>query len=301
MTHPAEPLLIVGPVTWDLLDGRRVPGGAVSYAARVATAFGVRAHVLVNAAPDADLAGLAEHEVCLVESDATCTFEHQFSDGIRSLVARATPGRTLTPDDVPGRWPQPRTLILAPLLPGDIDLGAFVQQSPARDIAVLAQGLQRRVGESGRVELLEEPAEALVQAADDRLSIFLASEETASWPLIAMDRLVATVQRVILTHGRSGTTIHRESGVAHVPATPVDPVDTTGAGDVFATAFILALRAGDLLPGTGDDAAAGRVASMYAAANIGQPGAAPLPPWHEIRERLEQHPAAQAPGGGATS
>jgi hypothetical protein len=48
----------VGNVTIDLVDGKRALGGAVSYAAAVASAFGERACVVTAHAPDADLGAL---------------------------------------------------------------------------------------------------------------------------------------------------------------------------------------------------------------------------------------------------
>jgi sugar/nucleoside kinase (ribokinase family) len=57
-----------------------------------------------------------------------------------------------------------------------------------------------------------------------------------------------------------------------------DPVDTTGAGDVFATAFILALGEGE--------ATAARLAAAYAAAKVEVVGPAPLPDRSTIERRL---------------
>lgn len=48
-------ITIVGNVTIDLVDGKKALGGAVSYAAAVASAFGVRACIVTAAAPDVDL------------------------------------------------------------------------------------------------------------------------------------------------------------------------------------------------------------------------------------------------------
>ena len=54
----APSLTIVGNVTVDIVDGKRALGGAVSYAAAVASAFGQRACVVTAHAPDADLGAL---------------------------------------------------------------------------------------------------------------------------------------------------------------------------------------------------------------------------------------------------
>lgn len=50
--------------------------------------------------------------------------------------------------------------------------------------------------------------------------------------------------RVIVTLGGAGSLVSLDGEVHHVPATPVTPVDTTGAGDAFVGAFTSALNAG---------------------------------------------------------
>ena len=74
--------------------------------------------------------------------------------------------------------------------------------------------------------------------------------------------------------------MHRGGTWIEVPACAADVVDTTGAGDVFATAFILAMSKLGL-----DDAGAGRLASAYAAASVERIGPVPLPPLGEIEAR----------------
>jgi ribokinase len=50
--------------------------------------------------------------------------------------------------------------------------------------------------------------------------------------------------RVIVTLGGAGSLVSIDGEVHQVPATPVTPVDTTGAGDAFVGAFASALNAG---------------------------------------------------------
>jgi ribokinase len=83
--------------------------------------------------------------------------------------------------------------------------------------------------------------------------------------------LIDACARVVVTEGADGATIHRaDCPSLHVDAAAANAVDTTGAGDVFATAFMLALAAG-----SSDDAAA-RLASASAAAAVERPGAAAI-------------------------
>lgn len=56
----APAITIVGNVTIDIVDGKRVLGGAVSYAAAVAAAWGQRACIVTAAADDAPLGATFE-------------------------------------------------------------------------------------------------------------------------------------------------------------------------------------------------------------------------------------------------
>jgi ribokinase len=84
-----------------------------------------------------------------------------------------------------------------------------------------------------------------------------------------VDRLLAAgVGTVIVTRGADGVTVASADGSrATVPAFPVDPVDTTGAGDAFCGALAARLAAGDgLLRAVRYAAAAGALATTVAGA-----------------------------------
>src|SRR5690606_28972520 len=106
-------------------------------------------------------------------------------------------------------------------------------------------------------------SEALRRACSPRTSLFLSSEEVAGWPSRDFEEVVAACRRVVVTYADRGTVVHRRDGIDAVAARRVEAVDATGAGDVFATAFILALGHGER--------EAGRLAAAYAAAAVRTP------------------------------
>jgi sugar/nucleoside kinase (ribokinase family) len=91
---------------------------------------------------------------------------------------------------------------------------------------------------------------------------------------------VSQSERLVVTRGAEGASVYRGEERFEVPACPAAAVDTTGAGDTFATAFILASSRLRL-----DDVEAARLASAYAAAGVERVGPAPLPPLSEIERR----------------
>ncbi len=54
-------------------------GGAIAYAAAVASAYGVKACIVTAAGPDADLAVFKGHELHVVSTNSTLTFEHSYT------------------------------------------------------------------------------------------------------------------------------------------------------------------------------------------------------------------------------
>jgi fructokinase len=79
----------------------------------------------------------------------------------------------------------------------------------------------------------------------------------------------ADVALAALTRSEAGSLILRGAETVVVAAEPAEVVDTTGAGDAYAAGFLAGLTAGR------DLAACGRIASIAAAAVIGQYGARP--------------------------
>ncbi len=302
------PLLIVGAVTVDEPGGREVAGGAAIYAALVASAFGLRARVLTTGGPDADLAPLDPHELRALPAPRTLRFAHEAAPrgagaragasraaraaddaapagGGRRLRLLARPGRRLRAADLPAHWGDERALFLGPLLPDDLDLASFASH-PAPHIVVAGQGPQRRVGAGGAIAPRRSPAPALLAllgALGSRATLVLAEEECAGWRSSGRAALAATGARLLVTRGPLGAEL-REPGSAPlaVAPCPARELDATGAGDVFAAAFILALAA--TRPGGAAGAAA--LAACFAAAAVERSGPEPLPLRAEIERRL---------------
>jgi ribokinase len=72
---------------------------------------------------------------------------------------------------------------------------------------------------------------------------------------------------VVVTIGAAGAVVGSADGVEHVPAEPVEVVDTTGAGDAFTGALAAALSAHT------DLVAAVRIGVRAGSYAVGRPGA----------------------------
>lgn len=270
----APSVLIAGAVTRDRFGAERRAGGAVLYAARAAAALGVQARILALAGPDADLAALEGHDLTVAKSPHNLAFVHMFStedQNTRELRVEARPGRALSASDLPAAHAAGLDLlVLAPLLPDDLDLASFGVVR-ARRRALLAQGLSREVGADGRVTHAGEPPPALRAAIDATTSVFLSEDETGGWDTGDLASLAAAAERVVVTRGARGATILRGETRIETSARPAEAVDSTGCGDVFAVAYMIALARG------ADDTRAAAIGAELASAALGLRGARPLP------------------------
>ncbi|MFJ3489882.1 ribokinase [Leifsonia aquatica] len=109
------------------------------------------------------------------------------------------------------------------------------------------------------------PARSLPAELVERVDLFIVNEsEYALMPELAK------AERVAVTYGGEGAALYEKgTEVARVPAVPVQPVNTVGAGDAFCAALTMALTAG----ATPEEAL--RAACAVGAAAVAHPGSQP--------------------------
>ena len=233
--------LVIGHVTQDILsDGRRVLGGTVSYAALTATALGRAVGIVTSASAEADLAPL-DTLATLVRrpSPFTTTFENVYVNGRREQYVY-TPAAPLTPDVIPAPWLATPIVHLGPIM-RECDPGLAEYYTGKAFLGLTPQGWMRSSDAHGRVfptPWLE--AEHLLPLAS---AVVLSIEDIGgNWDLAA--HFAQQTRVLVVTCGWDGGTLFLDGQPTTFPAAPVTQVDPTGAGDIFATAFFVALGSG---------------------------------------------------------
>lgn len=259
----APDLLVIGAATRDLVAGGgwRL-GGTVVFAALTAVRLGLRAAIVTSGPPDV-LAALAaaapEVAVAAVPASEATTFENVYdASGHRQQYLRGQ-AAPLTLAAVPTAWRAARWVLLAPLAHEvDPDLAAALRQDNAPDdaqgertrVAATPQGWLRRWDTAGlvRVGAWDDAARVLPALAALILSwedlcppdapragdgAHAAEEQLRAWS--------AVVPQVVVTRGAEGADLLTYAGRERFPAYPARQVDPTGAGDVFAAAFLCRL------------------------------------------------------------
>ena len=255
----APDLLLIGHVTRDLLpDGRWRLGGTVTFAALTAIRHGLRVGIVTSGPDDVAIAlntlapGVATHRI--PSTDVT-TFENIYTNGARTQYLRQL-AAPLALADIPDAWRSAPLVLLAPIAQ-EVD-PALASAFPSATIAATPQGWLRQWDATGRVAptLLGKASvilpyiQALILSREDLLlPAHITGAHVARAPRTPGEAeaqiavWAGVTPLVVVTRGGAGATLRYQGGEPETfPGYPAHEVDPTGAGDVFATAFLLRLR-----------------------------------------------------------
>jgi 1D-myo-inositol 3-kinase len=228
-------LLAIGHVAWDRVQGQTVLGGSVAYATRTALALGWEAAALTSAGPDfepeRDLPGVT---VFLDRGDATTRFVNNYGEGGARTQVLSSRAADVRLDLVPEEWRRPDVLLLGGLA-GEIR-GSAALAFEAGVVGANAQGWVRAFGPGGEVSPAEweRPDQSLAGVH----ALFL-SEHDIPGALARSRDLLSYVPMIAVTAGWRGLSLVTRQGAEVIPGLPRKEIDPTGAGDVFATAFLV--------------------------------------------------------------
>lgn len=235
MTGPPD-FLIIGHITKDLTDDGYRLGGTATYSALAASRLGQRVAVVTSAGPDLDLGiTLAGIEVRRQPSPATTTFRNVYEgEGREQFVS--TVAHPLTARDVPREWREARIVHLAPVAQ-EVEMGVAAL-FPRSLVGATAQGWLRGWDETGCVRYRPWPWTGTGQAGA-RLDVLILSREDVDFREEVIARLAEEPRVLVVTEGDGGASVHQGGRWYHVPGFPVAERHPTGAGDVFAAAFLV--------------------------------------------------------------
>jgi len=258
-------------------------GGTASYAALVAKRLGLRTAVLTAAAPDLPLdEALPAIDIVRAPSLRSTQFRNVYTaqGRVQYVQQRAA---TIDATSLPADWRNAGIVLLGPVA-GEVDddlAGCF----PQALIGVSAQGWLRRVGPDARVQPIPPEswqAEPVLRPAQ---MLFVSDEDLpASRAEPALVRWSAHVETLVFTRADRGAQVWHRGGWRHIDAFPANALDPTGAGDVFAAAYLIRYRE------TGDPWEAARFAACAASFTVESVGLADAPDREMIEARLQEHP-----------
>ena len=281
--------LTIGHVTRDVHpDGSFSLGGTVTFAALTAYRLGLAAAIATCADDSllAELPGLLSGiSLSVRSSEATTTFDNQYAAGFRTQYLRARAAE-LTVENIPVPWRAAPVVLLGPLAQElSLDIVKLFPRRSGAIIAATPQGWLRRWDAAGRVwpKAWAEAAQVLphldvlILSHDDLLPFADGNRRDAD-ALLAQWSL--HVPLLVATDGRHGATLFQQGKTERFPAYAAHEVDPTGAGDVFAAAFLCHLHRYH------DPRAAVNFANCVASFSVEQAGSRSIPTWAMVEARL---------------
>ncbi len=269
--------LVVGHVVQDVVPDGYTVGGTTTYSSITARNLGRKPGIVTRLAPDFVLPEVL-HDVAVarVPSAHTTTFHNIYHDGHRQqfLLSIADP---IQPDDVPAAWRAVPIVHLGPLA-RELD-ARFATLFPGALVGVTPQGWLRQWDESKRVRMRpwEEAPEIL-----PHVDVLVLSEEDLNGNASLMDEYVRLTRIAVMTQGPRGCIVFTQGQQRQIPGFPAREVDPTGAGDVFAAAFLIRLEE------TGDPFESARFANATASFCVEAPGVTGIPTRAQVEARLSQ-------------
>ena len=281
--HTVQDLTSEGdPADWRL-------GGAAAFAATTARNLGLRAAVLTSASAELPLDALLPGiELNIVRSRRSTQIRNVYGEGPRRqfVPQRAA---ALTPDHLPAAWRQTPIVLLGPVL-GEVDK-SFAECFRLSLLGIGAQGWLRRVGRDTQVRPIK-PADLDVRGVlRYARALFLSDEDISTGDAPpALTYWSDLVQIVAFTRGDGGADVCVRGNWRHIDTFPAHAVDPTGAGDVFAAAFLIRLWE------SGDVWKAARFASCAASFAVEGDGITSVPTREQVETRLKEFPDIRAAG-----
>ncbi len=284
--------LLVGHVTIDRLDEKRVVlGGTATYAALTARNMGARVGVHTSTSYEPGLIDtLGGVLVARIPAEYTSCFVNEYAAGKRRQTIESVADK-LTYEQILPEWRNAAVVHLGPLCQ-EID-AKLVGRFPRSLVGVTPQGWMRAWGEDGLVHAVEWAEADRVLAGAHAVII---SEDDVADASVIKD-WASRARMLVVTLGEGGCDVYRQAepepfhSAAFKSGAEVDP---TGAGDVFAAAFLWHLHKSG-----GDWRTAADWANCVASFAVERRGVSGVPKLAEVEKRWRSGTRVGLPAGAS--
>jgi hypothetical protein len=266
--------LVIGHLTQDNTpEGPRL-GGTAAYSALTAAALGLRVGVVTAWDDTLPLTPLRDIPVAIYPSNTNTIFENIYTDTGRIQYLRAVAPR-LDFHMIPDVWRQAPIVHLGPVAQ-EVE-PTLVRRFPTALVGLTPQGWLREWDSKGRVHSCEWPEAAymLQQAGAAVISV-----EDVDNSEERIEEMASTSRILAVTEAHQGARLYWHGDVRRFRPPPIQEVDATGAGDIFAAAFFSRLYH------TRDPWEAARFATQLAAYSVTRSGLDSIPSAQEISDSM---------------
>lgn len=267
--------LVIGHITKDISEDGPILGGTAAYAALTAKAMGLSVGIVTACSHDSVMTDLESIQKSILFGSHTTTFRNiDTPEGRIQFVYQNAPN--LDKFCIPKIWQKTQIVHLGPVAQ-EVD-ATLVRAFPNSFIGLTIQGWLRNWDEQGRIYPGEWPEARFVMEKADAAVM---SIEDIEHNEIRIEEMVSYIRILVVTEGGSGARVYWNGDLRYFrPPNISSVVDTTGAGDIFATTFFIRLNA------TRNPWEAARFATEISALSTQRRGLDGVPTINEINSTL---------------
>jgi sugar/nucleoside kinase (ribokinase family) len=277
MTQPTTPdpidYLLIGHVTADLQPDQSVSlGGTASFSGLTAARLGHNVGLVTSCASDLQLDPLTGMQKWVVPSGKSTTFRNEGlgSNRVQHLYSSAT---RIIADHIPSPWRDCQLVHFGPIA-AEIDPNIF-ELFPNALVCLTPQGWYRQADNEGLVRHVDWPEGLAILSRADAVVLSL---EDLRGDEQKVEDLAGICRLLVVTENREGARVFCQDEVRVFSAPPIEMVEDTGAGDIFAACFFHRLHA------TQDPWEAARFAVQLSARSVTRRRLESVPSLEEIEQ-----------------
>ncbi len=225
--------LAIGHVCHDWTPSGNVLGGTTSYASFFAKKMNLQTAILTSFGSDFEFQNHFQNiSLHSIPADQTTFFKNVYDGSHRQQFLLEKSNNIFT-NHIPESLRHPKMVLLGPIA-NEIDLG-ILDIFENSIIAVCPQGWMRRWSSDGKVfhKMLDDWS--VFQKAD----MVILSEEDLNFQMDLIPKLADLFNILVVTKGENGADVFSCNNKHTFPGFPSNMIDPTGAGDIFATAFLI--------------------------------------------------------------
>jgi len=266
--------LLIGHITQDITESGPRLGGTITYSSLTARALGLRVGIVTSWGEEIPIGPLGEFPLVNARTVNSTTFENIATpEGRIQFIYHVA--NTLDLNLIPEPWLNTPIVHLGPVAQ-EVEPG-LIRRFNNTFVGVTPQGWLRAWDTSGRVIPSEWPEAAFVL---QHAGAAVISSEDVGGDEARIEELASACRVLAVTENNTGVRLFWNGDVRRFRAPSVEVVDSTGAGDIFATAFFFRLFA------TRDPWEAARFATQLATISVTRPGLEGIPTEDDIQDSL---------------
>ena len=264
----------IGHVTYDIYPGERLIGGSAVYSSLTACKLGLSTGIITSRGLDFSCDGLLKGiSIAGSVSPQTTTFCNSYYQGKRKQIISDVANR-IKKEQIPKGWDKAKIVHICPVA-DEVDQEIFTIFKDSL-IGLTPQGLMRRWDEKGQVYSKKWMP---ILKVCSRVDVLIFSEEDiADFPEV-LEEYKSLINIVILTRGAEGSILYWRGKEFIFSAFKTEEKDPTGAGDVFAAAFLIKYYQTD------DPIESSRFANCIASFAVEGKGTAGIPDFDRLIKR----------------